>query len=305
MLLIVIFRPEFNAPWAGRSLQTLHQQNVGFREPFQGGLQRCLFHSRDRPQQRIGKAAPDHRADLGHLAGRPEPVEPGRQRLLQRRRNRLDATPDFAAFQEKPRHLLDEQRYPARTLGDAIDHVLRQSMLGSDLADHMPHLMSVERHERDCAVMRARTPGRLELGPCGGEDEERCERAALGNAFQNIDCGRIGPMQILEGKHHRLNSRPREHPIVQRRQLTATEFLGRHPLELPSWRQWDIDQRRQQAARSPSDRYPTCCERAFEIGEAPLRRHIGATEALAAPLGNWMKGSVLQTAASWHHSTEV
>ena len=164
--------------------QTLHQQNVGFREPFQGGLQRGLFHSRDRPQQRIGKAPPDHRADLGHLAGRPKPVQPGRQRLLQRRRNRLDAAPDFAAFQEKPRHLLDEQRYPARTLGDAIDHVLRQSMPGGDLADHMPHLMSVERHERDCAVMRARTPGRLELGPCGGEDKERCERAALGNAFK-------------------------------------------------------------------------------------------------------------------------
>jgi hypothetical protein len=51
-------------------------------------------------------------------------------------RNRLDATPDFSAFQEKARHLLDEQRDPARTLGDAIDHVLRQSMPSSDLADH-------------------------------------------------------------------------------------------------------------------------------------------------------------------------
>jgi hypothetical protein len=166
--------------------QTLHQQNVGFREPFQGGLQRRLFHPRDRPQQRIGKAAPDHRADLGHLAGRPEPVEPGRQRLLQGRRYGLDATPGFTAFQEKARHLLDEQRYSAGALGDAIDRVLRQSMSGGDLADHMPHLMPVVRHERDRAMMRARPPRRLELGSCGGEDEEWCKRAALGNAFQNM-----------------------------------------------------------------------------------------------------------------------
>jgi hypothetical protein len=40
---------------------------------------------------------------------------------LQRRRDRLGAAL-FTAFQEKPRHLLNEQRHAARARGNVIKH---------------------------------------------------------------------------------------------------------------------------------------------------------------------------------------
>ena len=117
----------------GFGRQALHQQNVGLGEPFQRRLQRRLLHARHRAQQRIGEAAPDHRADLRHLARRAEPVEPRHQRLLQRRRDRLDAAL-LTALQKQPRHLLDEQRHAAGARGDVVDHLLRQRVAGGDLA---------------------------------------------------------------------------------------------------------------------------------------------------------------------------
>ena len=72
--------------------QALDQQNVGFGEPLQRGFQWRIIHADERAQKAVGKAASDHRADLRHLARRPEPVEPRHERLLQRRRDRLDTT---------------------------------------------------------------------------------------------------------------------------------------------------------------------------------------------------------------------
>ena len=71
--------------------QALDQQYVGLGKPFQSGLQRRVLHPCHRAQKPVGEAASDHRADLRHLARGAEPVEPRRQRLLQRRRDRLDA----------------------------------------------------------------------------------------------------------------------------------------------------------------------------------------------------------------------
>jgi hypothetical protein len=88
--------------------QALDQQNVGFGEPFQSGLQGCAFHPGDIAQEAIGEAASDHRADLRHLTRRAEPVEPRHQRLLQSRRDGLDAAASLAALQKEPRHFLDE-----------------------------------------------------------------------------------------------------------------------------------------------------------------------------------------------------
>ena len=208
--------------------------------------------------------------------------------------------PCFAALQEKPRHLLDEQRHAAGARGDVLDHVVRQSMAGGELATISRTCARSSGAKRDRAVMRAHAPGRPELGPGRREDEERRERAALGDAAQNIERGRIGPMQILERQHHRLNLGARDHPVGQRRQLTATQFLGRHRRRAVL-RQRNVEQRRQKRhvlRRIELD----LRQRAFEIGEAPLRRHIGAAEALAAPFGDRMQRRVLQQlrAAPFH-----
>ena len=159
-------------------------------------------------RRRVGEAAADHRADLRHLARRAEPVEPRHQRLLQRRRNRLDAAALLAALQQQPRHFLDEQRHAAGAGGDILHHVARQRMAGGKLRHHLLHLAAIERRERDGAVMRAHAPGRTELGPRRRHDEQRRQRAALGDAAQHVERGRIGPMQILERQHQRLRLAP-------------------------------------------------------------------------------------------------
>jgi hypothetical protein len=61
---------------------------------------------------------------LRHLTRWAEPVKPRHQRLLQRRRDGLNATL-LAALQKKPRHLLDEQRHAPGPLSDAVNDLIR------------------------------------------------------------------------------------------------------------------------------------------------------------------------------------
>jgi hypothetical protein len=71
--------------------ESLDEQNIGVRELFQRGLQRRVFHPGERAEKAIGEATPNHRADLRYLSGRAKSVEPRHERLLQRRRDHVDA----------------------------------------------------------------------------------------------------------------------------------------------------------------------------------------------------------------------
>ena len=146
--------------------------------------------------------------------------------MLQRRRDCLDAAL-LAALQQEPRYFLDEQRYAAGALGHAINHFLRQRVAGGKLADHVPHLRAVKRREGDRAVMRAHAPGRPKFGPGGDENEQGRQRTAFGDAAQQVERGRIGPMQIFKRQHDRLSPCAGHHPISKRRQLPAPQFLRR------------------------------------------------------------------------------
>ena len=152
--------------------QALDQHDVGVGELFQRRLQRRIVHPGDRAQQAVGEAAADHRADLRYLARRAEAVEPRRQRLLQRRRDGVDAAL-LAALQEEPRHFLDEQRNAAGAGGDIVDHFTRQRVAGRKLGHHVAHLRAIERRQRDGAVMRTHAPGRPKLRPRRRHDEQR------------------------------------------------------------------------------------------------------------------------------------
>ena len=67
------------------------------------------------------------------------------------------------------------------------------------------HLRAIERRKRNGAVMRAHAPRRPELGPRRRHDEQGRKRPAVGDAAKDIERGRIGPVQILERQHYRLN----------------------------------------------------------------------------------------------------
>ena len=193
---------------------------------------------------------------------------------------------------EKPRHFLDEQRHAAGARGDVLHHVARQRVAGGKFRHHVAHLCAIERRQRDGAVMRAHAPGRAEFRPRRRHDKQRRQRAALGDAAQDIERGRIGPMQILERQHHRLNLRARHHPVGQRRQLPAPQFLRRQSRRA-FLGQRNVEERRQQGSvlrRIELD----LSERTFQLGEPPLGGHVGAAETQAAPFGDRMQRRVLQ-----------
>ena len=117
-------------------------------------------------------------------------------------------------------------------------------------------------------------------------------RAALGEPRHEIERGRIGPVQILEGEHHRLRPRARQNPGRHRRQLPAPQFLGREfrPAVL---RQRNVDQRREQGrvfGRVEADQPQSV----LEVGETPLVGRVGAAKAQPAPFGERVQGRVLQ-----------
>jgi hypothetical protein len=60
----------------GVTREALDEQNVGFRELFQRGLQRCVCHPRERAEKAIGEPTSNHRADLCYLSGWAKSVEP-------------------------------------------------------------------------------------------------------------------------------------------------------------------------------------------------------------------------------------
>src|SRR5215472_13049749 len=56
--------------------EALNEQNISFRELFQRGLQRCVFHPGECAEKAIGEVTSNHRAELRDLSGRAKSVEP-------------------------------------------------------------------------------------------------------------------------------------------------------------------------------------------------------------------------------------
>ena len=102
----------------------------------------------DVAQQRVGKIASKHRADLRDLARRPEPVEPRGERLLQGRRDRLHAAL-LAALEQQARHLLDEQRHAAGALADPSITSCGSAWRAAISATMRATCGAIERRERD------------------------------------------------------------------------------------------------------------------------------------------------------------
>ena len=224
----------------------LRDEEVRAGEPIERGLKGNVLDPAYSAQQRTGEISPQHCADLRHFARFAKPVEPRRERMLKRGRDRLQAT-GLATLEQKARDLLDEQRHPAGALVHTLDHLLAQRMASGELADHLRDVGAIEGAERDDAVVRAQAPRRAEFRPRGRDDEERRLSAALGEGLHQVERRRIGPMQILEREDNWLRVRPSEKPRDERRQLPAAQFL-RRKLRCAFFRQRDVDQRRDQEA---------------------------------------------------------
>ena len=151
-------------------------------------------------------------------------------------------------------------------------------MARGELADHSRDIGAIEGAERNDAVVRAQAPGRPELGPRGREDEERRLRAALCESLHEVERGRVGPVQVLEGERHRLRARPGQNPGGHRRELPSPELLGRQ-IGGAARRRRDVDERRQQRGMYVGIEADQL-QGVLEVGEAPAgrasRRHRNA-----------------------------
>ena len=132
-----------------------------------------------------------------------------------------------------------------------------------------------------------RNSGRVVAMMSNGACAPRSARGA-----HQIERGRVGPVQVLEGEHGRLRSRPRENPGRHRRQLPAAQLLWR---EFRCAVLWQRGRRPGGASRG-----------AYSVGSRPISRNVCSrsarrcsagsirAEALAAPFGDRVQGRILQ-----------
>ena len=121
----------------------LGEEDVRVGEPVERGPEGGVVDPAHVAQQRVSEIVAQYRADLGDFARFAEPVEPRRERLLKRRRDRLQAA-GLAALEQKARDLLDEQRHPAGALADAPHHVRQQRAADRQFGDYALNLRFVE-----------------------------------------------------------------------------------------------------------------------------------------------------------------
>ena len=158
--------------------------------------------------------------------------------------------------------------------------------------DHASHLRAVERRERNNAVVRAQAPVWAEFRPGRRHDEQRRLGAAFYERPQQIERGRVGPVQVLEGEHDRLRSGPCQEHGRHRSQLPASQFLRRE-FRRAVLRQRDVEQRREQGrifGRVETDQPQSV----LEIGELLLFGRVGTAVAQPSPFGERVQGRVLQ-----------
>jgi hypothetical protein len=285
----VLYQRVFEAI-VGLRRRALDKQKVGVREPLQRRLQRRLLRFGYIAQQRIGKIASEHSANLRDFARRAEPIQPRGERLLQGWRDGVN-TALLPALKKQARHLLDEQRHSPCSLANLVDYVFGERMARRDLADHARDPSAIKGAERDHAVMRTQAPGRAELWAGRRQQEQRCLRPAFGEGAQQVERRRVRPVKILEGDDGRLRPRSGQNPSGHRRQLPSPQLLRRQ-VGGAALRQWDVHERRKQR-RVFRRVEPDQPQRAFKVGEPLVGGRIRA-KTLTAPFGNRMHRRVLE-----------
>ena len=192
---------------------------------------------------------PTHdRAHLRDFASIAKSIEPRGERLLQSRRNPLRS-----AFEHEPRHFLDEQRDTAGADRNTLECVRGKRIKLGNGADHLAHLLTIERNQRNDPMVRARRPWRAKFGARRGDDHKRRRCAAFGEHLQEIERGRVGPVEVFEGEHERLSARSRKQPGGHRRELAAAQFVGRK-FRRANRCGGNVEQGREQGRRTRPDR---------------------------------------------------
>ena len=140
-----------------------HIEELRIRQAAQRALEIRLANRGDRVEQCVGKIAANHGADLRNLLGRPQPVQPRHQRIVQGRRDLAPCEPRTAALEHRARQLLDEERHSSSAIDHRRDGLGRQGLARCHLFHHRADVARAQSVERDLRVMFPQRPLSAEL----------------------------------------------------------------------------------------------------------------------------------------------
>jgi hypothetical protein len=195
---------------------------------------RAVIEVGDGADQLAAEGPSDGRASWRTPRGR-QPIEPGHEGVVQagrhgQRRQRTDELVAAIALPQRPRlehhlgQLLDVERHAIDPVTEVADDLVRQGASAGDPLDHGCRLLGRETREIDPADTVARRPRR---GGSRAEEEERHDAGSgqlLDDARQQLERGRIDPVQVLHGEEHGLT---RRHADDERDQHLERPLLAR------------------------------------------------------------------------------
>ena len=177
----------------------------------------ALRESSERGDGAMVEAAADDRGGLRHLFHRLQPIEPRHQRVVQRRWDRqraqravevirVRALAQHARFDDRLRHLLDEQGHAIGLRGDLVDQRLGQALAVGDAGDDRLGRRATKPVQCQPRDDRMAPEGRDKGRACGDQHEHTRALDAIQREFDQLQRRRIDPMRVLDHPQHRLTA---------------------------------------------------------------------------------------------------
>ena len=198
---------------AGRGFAVV-KDDLDLGELIQRAAQSLFGQARDGEEQVVGKLPPDAGPDLGDVLDRGLAVEPGHQRVVQRGRDRevhlvaqhliaIRGFHDIFRVEHGAGELFDIERHPVRLVGDLRLDRRGQRLAAGELVDQPPAFAPPQPVERQVRQMREGLPGRDEIGPESQQQEDRLALRRGDEAADQVERGRVGPVQVFHHQQHR------------------------------------------------------------------------------------------------------
>ncbi len=215
--------------------QAMTFDKARLRQFQQSRIQLGRRHIHDLGQKVVTEAPADGRADVGDPPRRAETIEPRHQRIVQGGRNDdprgASARQGHGqAFEDRFRHLLDEQRNPVAAGDDLSECVRRQDGGRVEMGADSLGVAAIEARQFDVQEIDAVGPAVRELGPGGRHDHPGAILGVRHDAVQQLERRRIAPVQILERQQGRLAARPCLQDGEQRVERDRLELVRRQGL---------------------------------------------------------------------------
>ena len=163
----------------------------------------------------MAELAPDAGGRLRHFLDRLQPVQPRHQAVMQRGGDGDGAERSIqnqpvavlfqrAGFKDRLGQFLDKQRHAVGALRDDLHDLVRQRLAVGQLGDDVPDLILAQPVQRKARHDGMPAKAILEAGTRRGEDHDRLIGDPIQQQVQQLQRGRIDPVQVFVDQQHRL-----------------------------------------------------------------------------------------------------